>query len=75
MEWTDKRPVAPGYYWLRFTDDRSPSQTIGEIADVPGDGSGQLVVILLGDDVILELDDPFFDRTLFAGPMEPPSTE
>ncbi|CAE6709249.1 hypothetical protein PQR37_03770 [Paraburkholderia nemoris] len=75
MEWTDTRPVAPGYYWVRFTDDRSPKQTIGEIADVPGNGSRQLVVVLLGDDEILELDDPFFDRALFAGPMDPPSME
>jgi len=72
MEWTDTRPVVPGYYWVRFTDDRSPKQTIGEVADVPGNGSRQLVVILLGDDEILELDDPFFDLALFAGPMEPP---
>ncbi|WP_168788148.1 hypothetical protein [Paraburkholderia aromaticivorans] len=75
MEWIDTRPVAPGYYWVRFTDDRSPKQTIGEIADVPGNGSRQLVVVLLGDDEILELDDPFFDRALFAGPMESPSME
>jgi hypothetical protein len=75
MEWKGTRPVAPGYYWVRFTDDRSPKQTIGEIADVPGNGSRQLVVVLLGDDEILELDDPFFDRALFAGPMEPPSME
>jgi hypothetical protein len=47
---------------VRFTDDRSPKQTIGEVADVPGNVSRQLVVILLGDDEILELDDPFFDR-------------
>jgi hypothetical protein len=32
-------------------------------------------VILLGDDEILELDDSFFDRALFAGPMEPPPME
>jgi hypothetical protein len=75
MEWTDTRPVVPGYYWVRFTDDRSPKQTIGEIADVPGNGSRQFVVILLGDDEILELEDSFFDHALFAGPIEPPSVE
>ncbi|SOE49377.1 hypothetical protein SAMN05446635_0268 [Burkholderia sp. OK233] len=75
MEWICTRPVVPGYYWVRFTDDRTPKQTIGEVADVPGNGSRQLVVILLGDDEILELDDSFFDRALFAGPMEPPSME
>ncbi|MFM0268918.1 hypothetical protein PQQ76_43055, partial [Paraburkholderia sediminicola] len=75
MEWMDARPVVPGYYWVRFTDDRTPKQTIGEVAEVPGNGSRQLVVILLGDDEILELDDSFFDRALFAGPMEPPSME
>jgi hypothetical protein len=54
---------------------RTPKQTIGEVADVPGNGSRQLVVILLGDDEILELDDSFFDLALFAGPMEPPPME
>jgi hypothetical protein len=75
MEWMDTRPVVPGYYWVRFTDDRTPKQTIAEVADVPGNGSRQLVVILLGDDEILELDDSFFDRALFAGPMELPPME
>jgi hypothetical protein len=75
MEWMNTRPVVPGYYWVRFTDERTPKQTIGEVADVPGNGSRQLVVILLGDDEIMELDDSFFDRALFAGPMEQPSME
>jgi hypothetical protein len=72
MEWTDTRPTTPGYYWLRFVDDRSPQQTIAEISEVPGNGSGEYVVILMGDDSIMELDDAFFDGGLFAGPIEPP---
>ncbi|MFM0341957.1 hypothetical protein [Paraburkholderia fungorum] len=75
MEWTDTRPVVPGYYWVRFTDDRSPKQTVGKVADVPGNGSRQLVVVLLGDEEIMELDDSFFDCALFAGPMKPPSVK
>lgn len=72
MEWIHTRPTVPGYYWLRFLDERSPQQTIAEISEVPGDGTGEYVVILMGDDSIMELDDAFFDRGLFAGPIEPP---
>jgi hypothetical protein len=75
MEWMDTRPVVAGCHWVRFADDRTPKQTVGEVADVPGNGSRQLVVILLGDDEISELDESFFDRALFAGSMEPPSME
>jgi hypothetical protein len=74
MEWTDTRPTAPGYYWLRFVDGRSPQQTIAEISEVTGEGASDYVVILMGDDAIMELDDPFFDGGLFAGPIEPPLT-
>ena len=75
MEWTDTRPTKFGYYWLRFVDERSPQQTIAEVSEVPGDGTGEYVVILRGDESIMELDDPYFDGGLFAGPIEPPLTE
>jgi hypothetical protein len=57
---------------LRFADERSPRQTIAEISEVPGNGINEYVVILMGDDSIMELDDTFFDGGLFAGPIEPP---
>ena len=75
MEWTNTRPTAPGDYWLRFVDERSPQQTIAEISEVPGEATGEYVVILMGDDAIMELDDAYFDGGLFAGPIQPPLTE
>ncbi|MBC8641974.1 hypothetical protein IAG25_34685 [Caballeronia sp. EK] len=75
MELNDTRPTAPGYYWLLFVDERSPQQTIAEVSAVPGDGAIDFVVILMGDDTIMELDDAYFDGGLFAGPIEPPMTK
>ncbi|SAL88266.1 hypothetical protein AWB74_08478 [Caballeronia arvi] len=72
MEWIHQRPTMPGYYWLRFADERSPQQTIAEISEVPGNAINEYVVILMGDDSIMELDDTFFDGGLFAGPIAPP---
>ncbi|WP_200822121.1 hypothetical protein [Caballeronia arvi] len=48
---------------------------MAEISEVPRNGTGEYVVILMGDDSIIELDDAFFDGGLFAGPIEPPWIE